>query len=183
MTPLINLLPWRALQRQRRLYFRIGTTIFVTLLLGCSFWTTWAWFSQEVIALQGQGDVLKEQLRKLQETLPHQQGWQLGDDQRSPGGIVDRERQHHVSRWGDILAALASQLPESSWLSTVTWQESIMTLEGYTVDMADLERINLSLKQLPGHFHVRAGPVSHHASFGLSYSFTLADHGGALGLP
>ena len=172
MTLLINLLPWRALGRQRRLRFRLGVTLFVTLLLVCSFWIAWTVLSQKVTTLKTQGNELKEQHHRFQAILDQQRGEQ--PHERRAG----TESPSRVSRWEDILVALASRLPESSWLRTLTWQAGVMTIEGYTADAGDLEKIDTLLAQLPGRFHVKAGPVNHQADRVLSYTFRLEDNGG-----
>lgn len=183
MTPLLNLLPWRALQRQRRLRFRIGITGLVTLLLVSGFWGGARVLSERVIALQRQGAELESQHHRLQETMGYQQEPQQGSELLSQRRIAEKERLHRVSRWGSILTTLASTLPESSWLRTINWQADAMTLEGYTAEMDDLEKIDVLLTQLSGRFHVKAGPVSYQAAQGLNYTFILEENGDALVLP
>lgn len=183
MTPLINLLPWHALQRQQRFRWRCGVAIFVVLILVGGFWGAWTLLSQKIMVLHHQGDELESQHQKLQETLRYQQGQLLGHEREQQGPITEQERRYRVSRWGDILTRLASQLPESSWLHSVNWQAGVVTLEGYTTDVGELATLEELLTQLPDRFHVQAGAVSYQPAQGLSYTFILEENGGELVLP
>lgn len=183
MTGLINLLPWRLSGRRRRLRFRVGAVVSVILLLISFFWGRGTLLSQNMVLLQKQGGELESQHHRLQEILLYHQGEQQRGVRQHQVGGSEKERQYQVSRWGDILFAIASKLPENSWLRSVSWQSNILTLEGSTPEVGDLERIETALKQLPDAFNVKAGPVSSQADQGLTYSFILAETGGQVVLP
>ena len=183
MTPLINLLPWRALQRRDRFRLRSGLTMLVVLMLVGGFCGAGASLHQKMMALRPQGDELESQHHRLQEILQHQQGLLLGNQQQQQEPSTEQGRQRRVSRWGDILTSLASQLPEDSWLHSLNWQAGVGTLEGYTSDVGDLATIEGLLAQLPGRFHVKAGAVSYQAAQGLSNTCILEENGGELVLP
>lgn len=179
MIPSVNLLPWRYTGRQRRQRYRIGIMVSVVALLISGFWGGGALLNQQVVVLQKQGNELENQHNKLQDIL-HQQQKRLPQREsqyREPER--EKERQQSISRWGYILTALANDLPESSCLQSIGWQSGILTLSGYTSEIEDLETIETLLKQLPGAFHVRAGPVSYQVAQGLVYRFILEETGGA----
>lgn len=171
----VNLLPWRHSVSRRRIRCRISVIVFVIALLVSGFWGGWSLLHQQVLILQKQGSELENQHRKLQAVLYQQQGESLQDGRQSRG----QEQQDRVSRWEDILTKLASKLPENSWLRTIGWQTSKLTLEGYTSEIDDLEKIEILLKQLPGVFHIKAGPVSDQGEQGLAYTFIMEETGGA----
>lgn len=179
MTPSVNLLPWRHSMRRRRQRRRISVIVSVIALMISSLGGGWSLLHQQVVVLQTQGSELENQHRKLQTVLYQQQGERPQDEQQSRG----REQQHRVSRWENILTRLASNLPENSWLRTIGWQSSTLTLEGYTSEIDDLEKIEILLKQLPGAFHIKAGPVSYQGEQGLAYTFMMEEAGGALASP
>lgn len=182
MTLTVNLLPWRRSDRQRRQCCRIGIMVSVIALLVSSFWGGWVLRHQSLMTLQEQGSELEHQHHKLQEKFQQQKIQPQGEQQyRSPE--VEKERQHRVSRWGYILTKLASKFPENSWLQSIGWQSNILTLEGYTSEIGDLEKIEVVLKQLPGAFHIKAGPVSYQAAQELTYTFFLEEMGGAFVSP
>lgn len=179
MTLSVNLLPWRHLVRQRRQRCRISIIVSVVALLISVFWGGWSLLHQQMEVLQKQGSELENQHSKLQEVFYQQQGKPLQDGRPYRG----REQQHRVLRWEEILTKLASKLPENSWLRTVGWQSSMLTLEGYTSEIDDLEKIEILLKQLPGVFNIKAGPVSYQGEQGLAYTFIMEETGGALASP
>jgi len=179
MTLSVNLLPWRHSVRQRRQRCRISAIVSVIALLISSFSGGWLFLQQQIAVLQKQGSVLENQHRKLQQVLYQQQGKPLQGEQQYRG----REQQHRVSRWEGILTKLANKLPENSWLRTVGWQSSMLTLEGYTSEIEDLEKIETLLKQLPGVFHIKAGPVNYQGEQGLAYTFIMEETGGVLVSP
>jgi len=181
MTLTVNLLPWRRSDRQRRQRCRIGIMVSVITLLVSSFWGGWELRRQSLMALQKQGSELEHQHHKLQEKLQQQMQPQGEQQYRRPG--MEKERQHRVSRWGYILTKLTSKLPENSWLRSISWQSDILTLEGYTSEIGDLEKIEVVLKQLPGAFHMKAGPVSYQAAQELTYTFFLEEMGGSFVSP
>jgi Tfp pilus assembly protein PilN len=175
----VNLLPWRHTGRQRRQRYRIGIMVSVVALLISGFWGRGSLLNQQVVVLQKQGNALENQHNKLQDIL-HQQQRDLPQREsqyREPER--EKERQHRILRWGDILTTLSNKFPESSGLISINWQPGILTLAGYTAEIEELETIEAMLKQLPGAFHVRAGPVSYQADQGLVYSFILEEMGGA----
>jgi len=174
----VNLLPWRHAGRQRRQRYRIGIMVFVVGLLISGFWGGGALLNQQVVVLQKQGNELKNRHNKLQDLLYQQQRGLPQRESQDREPEREKERQRRISRWGDILTILASKLPENSWLQSIGWQSGILTLSGYTSEIEDLEAIETVLKQLPGAFHVRAGPVSYQAAQGLVYSFILEETGG-----
>lgn len=178
MTVLLNLLPWRHAQRQRQRRCRISILVSVIALLMSSFWGGWILLHQQVEVLQKQGSELENQRRKLQEVL-QQQTEPLQEVRQYRGS----EQQSRVSRWEEILTDLARKLPENSWLRTISWQSSMLTLEGNTSEIDSLEKIETLLKQLPGAFHIKAGPVSYQGDQGLGYIFIMEDTGGGLALP
>lgn len=179
MIPSVNLLPWRHIGRQRRQRYRIGIMASVVALLISVFWGGGALLNQQMVGLQKQGNELENQHNKLQDILYQQQGGLLQRESQYREPEREKERQQRISRWGDILTILADKFPENSWLQSIDWQSRILTLSGYTSDIEDLEAIETVLKQLPGTFHVRAGPVSYQAAQGLMYTFILEDTGGA----
>jgi len=179
MAPSVNLLPWRYLVRRRRQRCRITIIVSVAALLISAFGGGWSLLHQQVEVLQKQGSELENQHRKLQEVFYQQQGRPRQDGRQYRG----REQPHPVSRWEGILTKLASHLPENSWLRAVGWQSSMLTLEGYTSEIDDLEKIEILLKQLPGIFNIKAGPVSYQGEQGLAYTFIMEETGGALASP
>lgn len=183
MAVLINLLPWRRAGRQQRRRFRLCTLVSVIVLFMSSFWVGCTLLSQQVKTLQKQGDELDNQHDKLQAILHHQQGVQQQGEQQHQGGGEEKDRQYRVSRWGSIFTGLGRNLPENSWLRSVHWQSGMLTLKGYTSEMDDLEKIEALLKQLPGTFHVKAGPVRYRAAQGLTYVFMLEEKGEQRALP
>ncbi len=176
MTPSVNLLPWRHSVRQRRQRCRISAIVSVIALLISGFSGGGVLLQRQIAVVQKQGGVLENQHRKLQEILYQQQGEPLQGEQQYRG----REQQHRVLRWETILTDLANKLPENSWLRSVGWQSSMLTLEGYTSEIEDLEKIETLLKQLPGVFHIKAGPVSYQGEQGLAYTFIMEEAGGVL---
>lgn len=178
MTLLVNLLPWRHSQRQRRWRFRIGIIGSVIALLMSGFCGGWFLLDRQLVILQQHGRYLENQQRKLQDIL-QQQGAVLKDKRQYRGG----EQQNQVSRWENVLATIASKLPENSWLRTIGWQSDTLKLEGYTSEIDDLEKIETLFKQFLVGFQVKAGPVSYQGAQGLAYTFTLEEMGGSLVLP
>lgn len=175
----VNLLPWRPSVRQRRKHCRISAIVSVITFLISGFSGGGLLLQQQIAVLQKQRSMLENQHRKLQAVLYQQQG----EPQQGEQQYREQEQQHRVSRWEDILTKLASKLPENSWLRTVGWQSSILTLEGYTSEIEDLEKIEMLLKQLPGVFHIKAGPVSYQGEQGLAYTFIMEETGGVLVSP
>lgn len=179
MTRSVNLLPWRHSARRRRQYCRISIIVSVIVLLISGFWGGWTLLHQQVGVLQKQRSELESEYRKLQQVLSQQQG-KLPQNEREYRG---QEQQYRVSRWEEILIKLASKLPENSWLQTICWQSNRLTLAGYTSEIDDLEKIEILLKQLPGIFHIKAGPVSYQGEQGLGYTFIMEEAGGGLVSP
>jgi len=179
MTLAVNLLPWRHSTRRRRQRCRISVIVSVITLLISGFSGGGLLLQQQIAVLQKQGSELENQHRQLQGILYQQQEEPQQGEQQYRG----REQQRRVSRWEDILTKLASKLPENSWLRTLCWQSNMLTLEGYTSEIEDLEKIETLLKQLPGVFHIKAGPVSYQGEQGLAYTFIMEETGGVLVSP
>lgn len=175
----VNLLPWRHLQRQQRQRCRISVMVSVIALLISSLWVEWFVLSQRVGVVKKQERELENQQRRLQDILHQQQGERLQDKRQYRG----KEQLHRISRWEDILTKLANKLPESSRLQMLNWQSNTLTLEGYTSEIDDLEKIETLLKQLPGVFHIKTGPVRYQEEQGLAYTFIMEDTGGAFVSP
>ena len=178
MTLLVNLLPWRHSQRQRRRRFRIAIIGSVIALLISGFCGGWLLLDRQLVILQQHGRNLENQQHKLQDIL-QQQGEARKDKRQYRGG----EQQNQVSRWENVLAMIAGKLPEHSWLRTISWQSGTLKLEGYTSEIDDLEKIETLFKQFLVGFQVKAGPVSYQGAQGLAYTFTLEEIGGSLALP
>lgn len=174
MIPLINLLPWRALQRRRRLRWRLSIMLSVIVLFLIGFGWGWRQLSQEIIVLQNQCDALKSQQNRLQ----NQQREQQQDAPQAQGQVTEKNRRYQVSRWGEVLTSLARKMPEYSWLRSINWQGGMLTIEGHALEMGDLDKIEVLLRQLPGPFRVTAGPVSYQVATGLTYTFILEENGG-----
>lgn len=183
MVTSVNLLPWRLSGRRQRLRLRVGVMVSVLILLVSLFWGGGRLLSQKMAVLQKQGNELESQHRALQLILQHQQPLQPRGDAlyQSDGGEI--AQQYRVSRWGKILYEVASKLPENSWLRSLSWQSGVLTLEGFTPEIEELEGIETGLKQLPGAFHVKAGTVSYQANQGLAYRFILVETGGEIVSP
>lgn len=174
MNKFLNLLPWRHTARQRRKRLRLSVIVSASVFLVAGEWGNWWKRDNQLILLQKQGEELGYQYKKIKKIFQDKQG----DLQQNPAWNTALEGNVRTPQWEMVLVTLAEELPENSWLRSVSWQSGVMVLEGYTTEIGDLEKIEMLLKQIPGASHVRAGPVSYQAAQGLFYTFRLEEVGG-----
>lgn len=178
MTPLINLLPWRALRRRYRLKLWAGIVLFGMLLVA-ALALLWArplamktrLQQAQAITLEAQQPILKALLLRKQTELKDNQ-------QRLAVLTAEVARKTSISRWESVLNELAFQLPENSWLQSVSWQNESASVSGVAGDARELGKLEVALGALPGAFKVKPGELRDEKHKGLVFTFTLIPKGG-----
>lgn len=128
MTIEINLLPWRALRRQRsNRRFRASMLVAVVVGLGAGYALLWH-YSQQLSTQQQRLDYLKQQSAMLQRPLARVDRYEIGIDARVQQldalQLLSRER----SRMVELLEALAASLQEDVYYTAVKRKGLNLTL-------------------------------------------------------
>lgn len=175
MSILINLLPWRFCARQRRLHFLAGLAALAFILLAALLGSGKTILSQKRVQLETERRGLEIELDRLRALLQKNPP-EEGANQQRPQLLQNRGQ--HIARWADLLPDVSRALPAGSWLSSLSWQASVLTIEGYASTLADLDDIEHALRAIYTGFYVKPGPISCEREGGLAYAFFLKEAGG-----
>lgn len=164
-----NFLPWRRLRQQR--CWRFWGLLFVGALL-ISFTIAAhqrANYAANVRVLQMHltGDTLIQHELEMR----HAQWRELNEkfQQRQQTLVLQAKTQ----AWQPALMALASVMPEKAWLTQLRYQQSSLSLTGYTATLSALTKLAESLKHLPGFTPGKAGELQQDAQGQWMFSFKL----------
>ncbi|WP_435928731.1 PilN domain-containing protein [Dryocola sp. BD613] len=169
MRPFINLLPWRQQYRQRQLrYWRLlaaGCALSVALAASAGpALLAWQQDRQRI-----QADYLS-QLRALLQRK-HQQAQLLAKRQKLQKA---REAQRlSVREWEQRLTRLASLMPASVWLTSLSVKNGQAVIHGKAEKPEDVRLMEQNLRQLPGIVAVAAEGIQRNASSSLAFTFTF----------
>ncbi|VEB95081.1 Uncharacterised protein [Cedecea lapagei] len=178
MTPLINLLPWRTLRRRYRLklWGGLGLSGMLLVALLMLLWTKP--LVRQASLQEARASVLEAQQAALKSLLLRKQTELKENQQRLAVIRAEVARRIDLSRWESVLNALASQLPENSWLQSVSWQNGSATVAGVAGGARELGRLEAVLGALPGAFKLKPGELRDEKHKGLLFSFALIPLGG-----
>lgn len=172
MTCLMNLLPWRPRLRRRRCYLWGGSLLFGLIIQG-------GLVVHEIAQQKTRAALLESQNRQWQTQRQTQDDIHL----QPPLGETDTLQafapNQTISRAQQALQGVfASLLAESGWLRALNWQPYLITLEGTTQSLNDLQAITRRLTALPAVRQVTTGTVLDAGDNGLDFTFLVA-YGGA----
>lgn len=169
MSPFINLLPWRKQYRQRQLrYWRLFAA-------GCALSVTLAGIAGPAL-LAWQGDqqrIQAEYLSQLHALLQHKlQQVQMLEKQQKLQEMRKAQRLS-VSEWEQRFIGLASLMPASVWLTSLSMKNGQAGVHGKAEKPEDVRLMEQTLWQLPGMVEVTAKGIQRNANSSLDFTFTF----------
>lgn len=149
----VNLLPWR--QHRRHRFWRFWCLLWVGGVLATGLLT----FSlhrllvadRAVQSVKQNGNALL-----LQRLAVHRQQLSLRQ-QQAEAMNVRRQQREQTRWWQQTLVEIADRLPGRIWLTALEFRQGILTLNGYSLTLSDLSRLDAALADIPGLHHGKAG--------------------------
>lgn len=149
----VNLLPWRQLRRHR--FWRFWSLLWLGSLLVIGLLT----FSQyrllaadrAMLSVKQNGNALL-----LQRLAVYRQSLSLRQHQ-AEAIQARRQQRAQTRRWQQTLVEIAGRLPGRIWLTELAFRQGILTLNGYSLTLSDLSRLDAALADIPGLRHGKAG--------------------------
>lgn len=179
MRPFINLLPWRQQRRSqhmRRWSLIVAGCLVSLVIAGVVLPNSMAW-QQDLQHFQ------REYLLQMDSGLQrlHQNAQALKKRQQLQEK-ANAQRQAFKS-WEGRLSALASQLPTSVWLISLSLKNDQMLIKGHATRAEDIQLLEKSLQILDGVSAVKAGTIQQNTPGQMLFTFTVNFSGGGHALP
>lgn len=155
MSQAINLLRWREKRRRRCL------RLWLLLLAGLCLISTAVWlhgFSVRALSHTWRAAITENQ-KPLSEALSQREQHLKEQQQRWHERALLEKQRASTQQWQGHLQALAEQLPEQAWLTTLQWQNETLHFTGVASQFSALARLAQVVKQLPGFQPGTAGAV------------------------
>ncbi|WP_413499546.1 PilN domain-containing protein [Buttiauxella gaviniae] len=170
---LINLLPWRQIQRQQRvrrwsLLFSLVLVLVPLLVMG-----GWQFAIWEIHQQQARKDYLTSMQSALQHLYQQRLVLQKQNQEILRLQRIREAQQKAIRIWEKRLIRIASIMPDGAWLSSLTMQKGQLIVKGRTNLLDDLQGLEKELAHLEGISTVRTGAVQHEAQGGFGFVFTL----------
>ncbi|MCT4703462.1 PilN domain-containing protein [Enterobacteriaceae bacterium H20N1] len=169
MTPYINLLPWRKQCRQRQLRYWIlfaAGCVLLVMLAGIARPALTAW-------QEDKQRIRAEYLSQLRSSLQrkYQEAQMLDKRQK----LQERRKAQRlaVSRWEPRFIQLASLLPASVWLTSLSMKNGQVVIHGHAQKAADIRLLEQNLRQLPGAVDLEAKGIQGKTNSPLAFTFTF----------
>lgn len=163
----VNFLPWRERRQQRCLRF------WALIFLSTFFVITFVWLLTRMtlenthhiadlhsMANRELGQALAQREKPLRLALQQagaRQQWQA--------------RRAMTQAWQPRLQAIATHFPGQAWLTELSWQNNVLTLNGYASAFPALATLNDALRELPGLKPAKVGKTERDAQG--RWQFTL----------
>lgn len=169
MTGFINLLPWR--RRRRLLRLRtwsltiVGCLLLPPLLLANRI--------EAIVWQQAQQRVKAHSISQLQLVYQHRYETLRDLQQRQQREQQRRTQRQTISEWAPRFIQLAEGLPASVWLSSLSFRNGQVLLNGSAADHLDIQRLEASLRLISGIDAVQIGAMNRQASGQLRFVATF----------
>ncbi|MFB0711859.1 PilN domain-containing protein [Buttiauxella noackiae] len=170
---LINLLPWRQIQRQQRMRHWSFLFCLVLVLVPLLVMTVRQFSAWEIRQQQARNDYLTS----MQSALEHLYQRRLVQQKQNKEMLrlqqTREAQQKAIQIWEKRLIRIASFMPGGAWLSSLTLQKGQFIVKGHSGLLEDLQVLEKELTHLEGVSAVRTGAVQYEAQGGFGFVFTL----------
>lgn len=169
MMPFINLLPWRQQYRWRQLRY------WSLLAAGCALSLTLAGIAGPAL-LAWQEDrqrIQAEYLSQLRALLQRKYQHVQTLEKRQKLQEVRKAQRLSISEWEQRLTRLASLMPASVWLTSLSVKNGQAVIHGNAEKPEDIRLMEQNLRQLPGIVKVAAKGIQRNANSSLVFTFTF----------
>lgn len=166
----VNLLPWR--QQRRHRFWRFWCLLWVggVLVTGLLTFSLHRLLAADRVmqSAEQNGNALL-----LQRLAVHRQ--QLALRQQQVEAMKVRRQQRAQTRlWQQTLVEIADRLPGRIWLTELEFRQGILTLNGYSLTLSDLSRLDAALADIPGLRHGKAGQTRREAQGRWRFHYQLS---------
>ena len=167
----VNLLPWRAQQRQQR---RQHSAVLLAGLLLCTLSLAlllWWRGEQRYQHAAPQQASMAIQLQQIQQQLAHQHALLQQRDALLLKRQAQAQRLQQHQRWQQFWQLLPTLMPDTLWLSRVERRQGQLVLDGLAQSLADVSAFRQQLQTQPLFAAVKQGSVQRQAQG--DYRFAL----------
>jgi pilus assembly protein HofN len=155
----VNFLPWRERRQQRCLRFwalmTVGTLLVMLLV--------WLLTRMTLTNTHRMAELRSTADRELQQALAQREKPLRQALQQAEARQQLQARRAMTRAWQPRLQAIATHFPEPAWLTELTWQNNVLTLNGQATAFAALATLNDALRELPGLKPAKAGKTERDA--------------------